>query len=163
MERYQHQFRSVVFRIDYGHMAYHGVFLPEALLEALPAARKPGFRIRAEVAGVELNCGLMAVKRSRYILLSNAFLKQAGLRPGQELLVRFSQVAGDAVALPPELEEALARDARAQRLWARLTPGKQRAYVHRIGSAVQEATRRRRVLEVLDALHEGGLVSRRLP
>ena len=77
MDRYEHSFKTAVARVDYGRMAYHGVFLPDALLETLPDARKPGFRLKAEVAGVLITCGLMAARKARYILFSNAFLKQA--------------------------------------------------------------------------------------
>jgi len=154
MDRYEHSFKTAVARVDYGRMAYHGVFLPDALLETLPDARKPGFRLKAEVAGVFITCGLMAARKTRYILLSNAFLKQAGIRAGDEVLVRFSHLSSNHVEIPYELEVALAANSRAKTAWNNLSPGKKRAHAHQVASAMQEATRQRRATRVVELLSE---------
>ena len=54
--------------------------------------------------------------------------------------------------LPPELDEALARDAGARSVFERLPPSHRREYVEWIGEAKRPATRARRVEQTLERL-----------
>lgn len=152
--RHDFSFRAPVEKHDFGRMAYHAVFVPEDILTLLPLAQYPRLRIDAEVGGLLTNCGLMMAKQRRYILLSAAFMKQAGLRFGDPVDVHFSIADQDRVDVPAELEEAIQRRARTREVWESLTPGKRRGLVHRVASAVRPETREQRVLEVLDQLVE---------
>lgn len=52
------------------------------------------------------------------------------------------------LAMPPDLQEALDRDAHLQEAFAALTPGRQRAYADHISEAKQEKTRQKRLATI---------------
>jgi hypothetical protein len=59
------------------------------------------------------------------------------------------------VALPPELESALAADASARQAFDRLAPSRRREHAQHVAEAKQEATRQRRAQRVVDELRDG--------
>lgn len=137
-------------------MAYKAVFIPDDILSRLPLSVHPRLRIDADVGGLLTNCGLMAAKRRRYILLSAAFMKQARLQLGQEVEVRFRIADQNAVDLPEDLERAIRRKPSIRSVWESLTPGKRRSLAYRVASAVQHHTREQRILEVLETISDYG-------
>ena len=153
------RFRGPIVEHDFGRMVYRAVFIPETILSLLPMSQFPRLRIDAEIGGLLTNCGLMAAKRRRYILLSAAFMKQAGLQLGQEVEVCFRVADQNAVDVPEDLEHAIFRSRTHREAWELLSPGKRRSFVHRVASAVQPHTREQRILEVLESVAES--VSRR--
>lgn len=52
------------------------------------------------------------------------------------------------LTLPPDLQEALSRDAHLQEAFEALTPGRQRAYADHVGAAKQEKTRQKRIATI---------------
>jgi uncharacterized Ntn-hydrolase superfamily protein len=150
--KYRYQFKATVEWLDVVRMQYCGVFLPEALLEKLPQARRVGLRLDAEIAGCLVSCGVLSAQGRRYLFTSKAFMKQAGVKQGDTVTVRFNLADANHVELPVELEDALKADRLAARVWEKLTPGKKRGLVYRISSAAMEATRVKRVELILDEI-----------
>jgi len=152
MFSYQYQFEANIESVKYGRMFYGGVFLPGTLLYALPQARKRGFRLRGEVGGLASEFGLMAVKTSRYIVLSKSFLTQANLKTRDIVLVRFSPIDPNYIEVPIELEQSLRSNLSADLVWSNLTFGKKREYAYYVASAAQEATRLKRAEQLVEDL-----------
>ena len=64
--------------------------------------------------------------------------------------------------VPAELTGRLRADARFQRAWLALTPGRQRSYLHHFAAAKQSATRLARIERAMPAIFEGrGFLERR--
>ena len=150
MRSYQYQFKARIDQIKYGRMFYGGVFLPDDLLSALPQARKRGFRLVGEVGGLFSEFGLMAVKTSRYVVLSKSFLAQAKLNIGDFVLFRFSPINPNCVEIPVELERALQSNHAASFVWSNLSSGKKREYSNRVSSSPNEATRLRKAYQITE-------------
>ena len=150
MRSYKYQFEASIERVKYGRMFYGGVFLPETILSTLPAARQRGFRLVGEVGGLFSEFGVMAVKTCRYIVLSKSFLKQANLKTGDFVMLRFSPVDPNYIEVPIELENALKSNYKAAIVWSKLTSGKRREYAHRVSSGAQETTRLRRADQIIE-------------
>ena len=146
-------FEAEVGRMDYGRYFYHAVWLPPAVAADLPLARHPRLRVTGEVAGRPWEGALNpAGARGHYMILGKDFLRAAGLAEGDRLRVAFRIGDQDAVDLPPELAAALDDDPSARAVWEGLTPGTQRGFAHRIGTARRPGTRVARVAEVMAAL-----------
>ena len=64
-------------------------------------------------------------------------------------------VKNKGVDIPPLLKTALSEDSKLKKAFANLTPGKQREYADHIGSAKQEATRKRRLDKAVPMILEG--------
>jgi Bacteriocin-protection, YdeI or OmpD-Associated/Domain of unknown function (DUF1905) len=154
MYRFDFHFEGPIVEHDFGRMAYKAVFIPEEILAQLPLAQFPRLRIDAMVGGVLTNCGLMAAKRRRYILLSAAFMKQAGLKFGQQVDVQFRIADQNAVDVPDELEQAIRAHNALAELWDSLSPGKRRSFAYHVASATRSETREERVLEVIESLRD---------
>lgn len=161
MHSYDYQFSGPIEELDFGRMAYKVIWLPEELEERLPFAQFPRLRIDAEIAGLLTNCAFQIGEKRRYLLLASDFLKQAGVKLGEKVLVRFSVADQTAVEVPYDFELALQHNLRAKKLWAALTPGKQRGFVHRIASAKREETREKRIEEVMEELLNPSEIKRR--
>ena len=154
MRRYEFSFRGPIVEHDFGRMAYKAVFFPEDVLRVLPMKQYPRLRIDAEIGGLFTNCGLMAAKQRRYILLSAAFMKQAALHCGQEIDVHFNIADQDAVEIPNDLEEAIDASVSTRAAWDSLTPGRRRSFAYRVAAVVNPTIREQRILEVLELISE---------
>lgn len=127
----------------------------EALAEEFRAAGHR--RVQLSLNGVSSRRALQRhADGGGFIFLGRDYLAECGLRLGDTARVELSpDPSPDAVDLPAELEIALAQDAAAAASWARLTPGAQRGFIHRIATAKREETRARRAWEVIDRLKRG--------
>ena len=64
--------------------------------------------------------------------------------------------------VPPELTDRFRKDARFKRAFEKLTPGRQRSYLHHFAGAKQSATREARIAKAMPAIFEGrGFLERR--
>jgi hypothetical protein len=91
----------------------------------------------------------------RYFLLGKRLLRDARLKVGDLVEMRFAIADQDAVDMPDALAEALEDRADLAAAWSQLTPGAQRAFAHRVASARAEATIARRVEEVAGMVLRG--------
>lgn len=159
MSYWQHHFTAHVAVHRIGRLRYRALFAPPALLTALPFDAQPRLRIVGEIAdhpfeGAWQSAGEGA-SGGRYLLLSAAFCRAAGLAIGDAAEVRFNVAASDTVPVPEELQQALAANRRAQAAWEALTPGRRRGLAHTVASARTEPTRRRRAEALAEALATG--------
>lgn len=144
-------------------LRYRVLFLPSALEATLfgddtfAASRVNGrLRIDGEFEDQAVQLAWQpSPGRGHYVMLSPQLLKTLGVDVGDEVTLRFNVVSPDAVALPETLAAALRAQASARALWAKLTPGQQRAIVARVASAKTEPTQRRRIEEAFAALARG--------
>jgi Bacteriocin-protection, YdeI or OmpD-Associated/Domain of unknown function (DUF1905) len=154
MRRFEYFFSGPIEKHDFGRMAYNAVFLPDSVLSKLPMAKYPRLRIDAEIGGLLTNCGLMAAKKRRYLLLSEAFMKQADLKFGQNVEVYFNIADQDAVEVPEDLEQAIFSSASSRSAWEALSAGKRRSFAFRVSSAARTYTREQRILEVIESIRD---------
>ncbi len=150
MRHFDYQFVGRIEMLDFGRMIYKVIWLPVEIEARLPFSKYPRLRIDAMIAGVFINCAFQIGKGRRYLILSSDFIKQAGVDVPQYVTVSFSIADQSAVDIPLELELALRKDRRAEKLWSKLSPGKQRGYAYRIASAKRQETIEKRIEEVLE-------------
>lgn len=145
-----------------GNAQFLFIHLPDHL-QALPAFAAPGRRrMKGTVAGVPVHRAWQPTREGRrYLMLSAAIARQAGLSPGDPVAVSFSLVDDDHVEVPAELREALRQEPAWRRLWAAQTPGRQRGIAHHVDSARSPETRAARAVEALERLEQGLPVGRR--
>jgi len=156
MTAYPHVFEADLDRFGVGRTRkvwYTVLFLPADLAATLPFADHPRLRIEGEIADVPVEGAWIPTGDGRrYVIVAPRVLKDAGVGIGDRVEMRFRIADQAAVDVPPELAAAIARDAAAQQAWAALTPGKRRGHAHRVRDAKGEATRARRVAEVITLL-----------
>ena len=158
---YDHQFTGVIERHSMGHnrhgeLFYTVVFVPETITALLPMKRYPRLRIDGEIDAWPFEGALHPAKGKRwYLLLSQRFLNDAALSPGDEVDVRFTIGDQNLVDMPIELERALATNETAAERWGGFTPGKQRGFAAIVSSAKQRSTREQRARKVLGLILDG--------
>lgn len=146
---YQHEFEASLSVLDFGRMKYHVVYLDPDLVPDLPLDEHPRLRITGEVAEFPFDGAWIPDGAGRwYIIVNKTKVKEAELRLGSEVLVRFNVADQDAVELPEALRIALDGSAPFKHAWDHLTPGKQRGMAYRVASAKTDKTRSKRILEL---------------
>ncbi len=154
MGTFPHSFEARVARHDVGTYRYTVVFVPEDLAASL--ALRGRVRISGELNDVPFSGAWQPAHGRWFLMLSKTLLRDAGVRPGSVVELRFRLERADAVDVPPALRDALSRDAAADAAWRALRPGQQRGLAHRIASAKAPATVARRVAEATRLLIAGG-------
>ncbi|MEM6277988.1 MAG: YdeI/OmpD-associated family protein [Verrucomicrobiota bacterium] len=149
---FQHEFAAPVSEYDFGRMAYRVVYLPLDLIAKLPFDKHPRLRIDAMIEDVPQNCAIQPSDQGRYILLSKRLLKELGKSHGDTIHISFDIADQDAVDVPLELEEALARSPHLQKKWESLTPRKRRCFAFRVSKAKRPETREAKAEEILEFL-----------
>lgn len=152
MSFYPHSFEGEIVHHHVGTYRYTVVFLPEDLTRALPLDRHPRLRASGEVGDIPFSGAWQPVRGRWYLMLSKQLMKDGGFAVGDWVDVRFRVEDPDAVDIPDMLERALAADPDAMAAWRSASPGKRRGWAYRIASAKADATKQRRLDEVLSAL-----------
>ncbi|MDJ0921159.1 MAG: YdeI/OmpD-associated family protein [Henriciella sp.] len=153
MSFFTHQFQGVVDRHDYGKMVYHIVFVPEDTASTLPFDQHPRLRVSAEVNDFPVEGAFVPYGDGRYYLhLGKRLLKAVNIGLGDEIEVRFAIADQNAVDVPEKLQTALEENEEARLAWESLTPGKQRGFAYRVGSAKRQETQQKRVAEIFAEL-----------
>ena len=135
---------------------YTVVWLPGEFVEQLNMADNPRLRIEGEINDHPFNGALQPAGDDRYYLMvPKPILKDAELRIGDSVELRFRVADQAAVDVPDALQNAISGDAELQRKWQDITPGKQRSFAYRVASAKTEATIQKRLDEVTHMLREG--------
>lgn len=133
-------------------LTYHVVFLDASLEKTLTFGRGNRLRFSGELEGIPLHAAWQSAPgKGHYVMLSQALLGRAERSLGDEVTIRFRIAADDDVAEPDDLRER-AQAAGKLDAWRALTPGARRAWIARIESARREATRIKRLDELLAAL-----------
>jgi hypothetical protein len=150
-------------------LTYKVLFASPELERTLPFDEHPRLRIEGEIEDVPIQAAWQpSGDRGHYVMVSPAVIRTLGVVPGDSLTLRFNLAPHDAVEVPDELREALAKKPARQRRWDALTPGRRRGLSHLVSSAKTAPTRLKRaalVVEKLDAdrLEELGPPKRRAP
>ena len=120
------------------------VVVPVDIIKKLPAGR---VRVEGKLNQVTFNLAIQAKKNGpKYLSVSQAMRKSAGIKPGDNVKVRFVLVDPDKLDLPEEMEAVLAQDDEGARKWNKLTVGLQRSLVHYINSSKNVDVRIERAL-----------------
>ena len=152
MSFYPHSFEAEIVPHFVGTYRYTAVFLPADMIEALPLDRYPRLRVSGEVGDIPFSGAWQPVRGRWYLMLSKALLKDGGYAIGDRVEVRFRVEDQETVDVPDILERALEADADAMAAWQAASAGKRRGWAYRIAAAKADATRQRRLDEVLKAL-----------
>ena len=119
------------------------------MLEALD---RPS-RVEGEIGEHPVNMGVARadVIPDAFLYTGKAFLREAGIEPGETVEVRLRAADPDAVEMPEGLDAAI-RAAGLISEWKALTPGKRRGLVHPVARAKRAETRTRRIEALLAGL-----------
>lgn len=129
---------------------YNVLFLPAAWESVLPFESFPRLRAEGEIAGLPFEGAWIPTGDGRrYVIVAPRIRREAEIKIGDLIEMRFRIADQDAVDLPAELSAALQSYVDSAYAWDALTPGKRRAHAHRVQGAKGLATRTRRVSEVI--------------
>ncbi|MEM9837927.1 MAG: YdeI/OmpD-associated family protein [Pseudomonadota bacterium] len=136
---------------------YNVLMVPDEVCAELPLDEYPRLRIEGEIAEVPIANALMPTGDGRrYVIVSPTVLKEAEVRLGDHVEMRFRIADQDHVDVPAGLSAALRNDRNAAAMWEALTPGKKRMLSQHVLSAKTEPTQAKRIGEALDALLNHG-------
>ena len=137
------------------------VVVPVDIIKKLPAGR---VRVEGKLNQVTFNLAIQAKKNGpKYLSVSQAMRKSAGIKPGDNVKVRFVLVDPDKLDLPEEMEAVLAQDDEGARKWNKLTVGLQRSLVHYINSSQNVDVRIERALFLINKVKSGAYNNRMKP
>lgn len=156
MGYYAYSFETDVATLRYDPYSYTVLFVPAHLDETLPLAQYPRLRIEGEIGEHPFNAAIIPSQQGRHIILSRELLRDAGLRLGDRVEVRFNIADQQAVVVPEELELALDASPEARSAWEDLTPGRRRGLAHLVGKLKAEASRQRKADDLVALLRNGG-------
>ncbi len=121
-----------------------GIDVPDAVVEALGAGRRPA--VRATLAGHRFRTTLGVRGGQVKLPVSAEHREAAGIAAGDEVEVTLvADAAPRPVAVPPELAAALDADAEGRRGFDALPPSRRRALADGVAAARTAETRARRV------------------
>ena len=148
MGYFTHHFDTEIALHPVGTYNYTVVYLPREIADELPFHESPRLRIEADVSGVAVKGAWQPSGGRWYLMLPKTPLRQAGLAIGSSVEVAFKLVPQDEVDLPPEVKQMLQKEKKVKGSWSSLSPGKQRALAHMVGSAKTLKTRAARLQQV---------------
>lgn len=143
-----------------GTMRYWVVLLPPSLQKKAPFSAKKKLRMRGVVGGPGGRPVSMAWQLSsgrHDVMFGRATAKSLGLALGQRVALAFDLVDDDDVDIPEELREAFAQEPQWRKLWAALTPGKQRGLAHMVRNVKSPDLRAQRAVDVMRAVEDGNV------
>lgn len=129
------------------------VEIPVEVVKKLPAGR---VRVEGKLNQVPFNLAIQSKKNGpRYLSVSQAMRKSAGVKPNDKVKVTFAIVDPDKLELPEEMEAVLAQDDEGAKKWNKLTVGLQRSLVHYINSSKNVDVRIERALFLINKVKSG--------
>jgi hypothetical protein len=139
-------------------LTYKVLFASPELERELPFDGSPRLRIDGEIEDLPVKLAWQpSGSRGHYVMVSPAIIKALRLKPGDEITLRFNLAPQDAVDVPEELAVAIAKNAKRRKLWAALTPGRQRGLAYLVSSAKTAPTRLKRAALVVEKLETNRL------
>ncbi len=134
------------------------VEIPIDVVKKLPAGR---VRVEGKLNQVPFNLAIQSKKNgTKYLSVSQAMRKSAGVKPGDKVKVSFVLVDPDKLDLPEEMEAVLAQDDEGAKKWNKLTVGLQRSLVHYINSSKNVDVRIERALFLINKVKSGAYNNR---
>jgi hypothetical protein len=136
-------------------LQYTVVYLPKALVARLPKDAGPNVRVHAVINEIDVEAAIQRAHDRHSIMVSKSLQRKIGAKLGDVVEVRFSLAPTNAVDVPDALRHALRGHGVANKTFAALSAGKQRALSHRVSSAKTTPTRTQRVNDIMRALADG--------
>ncbi|HNC31199.1 MAG TPA: YdeI/OmpD-associated family protein [Cyclobacteriaceae bacterium] len=129
------------------------VEIPADVIKKLPTGR---VRVEGKLNSAPFNLAIQSKKNGpKYLSVSQAMRKSAGVKSGDKVKVSFSVVDPDKLELPEEMEAVLAQDDEGAKKWNKLTVGLQRSLVHYINSSKNVDVRIERALFLINKVKSG--------
>lgn len=136
-----------------GSMMPSVIFLPEEIVEALPAGK---IRTKGTLNGVPFALAPQYKKGGiRFFSVNAALRKAARIRAGDQVDVTFRLVDPSVIEMPEELEAVLAQDDKAMAVWNTFPLGLQRSLVHYVASVKNVDSRINRSLQMMEKAKAG--------
>ncbi len=127
-----------------------GIPIPEEVLEALGAGRKPALMITLN--GYTYRNTVGSMNGVPMIALSKAHREAAGVAGSEEHEIEVTVATEpEAIELPQDLEDAL-KGAKLLETFEGLAPSRRKEYVRQVVSAKAGETRQRRIAKIVDSL-----------
>ena len=144
-------FEGQVIPMEWGKSVYTVLPLPDDVAEALCA--QGAKRVDVEMNDCPFNMALTKapVLDQVFVYAGKKVLAEAGIEPGDRIVIRMRKADQDAVDVPNDLSLAI-RQAGVMEAWDALTPGRKRGMVHTVVSAKREETRLGRVAKLIAEL-----------
>ncbi|HEY7523681.1 MAG TPA: YdeI/OmpD-associated family protein [Candidatus Limnocylindrales bacterium] len=145
------QFRTTILQ---GDKTATGIRIPDEIVEALGAGKRPPVRIT--IRGYTYR-STVAVLDGRYMVgVSADHRAGAGVKGGDEVEVGIElDTAPREVVVPPELAAALDAEPAARRTFDALSNSNKGWHVSQVTGTRSEETRQRRIAKSIEALREG--------
>lgn len=129
------------------------VEIPAEIVKKFPATR---VRVEGKLNQVSFNLAIQSKKNGpKYLSVSQAMRRSAGVKPGDRVKVSFAIVDPDKLDIPEEMEAVLAQDDEGAKKWNKLTVGQQRSLVHYINSSKNVDVRIKRAWYLIDKVKSG--------
>lgn len=152
---FSHQFEAPIEKFGVGKTRkiwYNVLFLPKALEADLPFDQYPRLRVEGEIADVPIANAFIPTGDNRYyVIVAPNVLKDAHLRLGDMVEMRFRVADQNHVEIPELLQRAIEQSKDRTQAWGALTPGKQRMLAQHVLSAKTPPTQKKRVDEAIEA------------
>lgn len=139
-----------------GRFAWHFVEFPHDVMELF--GKRGEVRVQCLINGVATDRALMPTKSGYHIIILGADLRRkAGIRKqGDSVNVElWLHPDPDRIDIPEALAETLDFMTEMKAAWDKLTPGMKRSMCYWVGSAKTEATKAKRVAELLRRFESG--------
>lgn len=139
---------------EYKNMLVSAVVeIPMDVVKELPTGR---VRVEGKLNNVPFNLAIQSKKDGlKYLSVSQAMRRSAGVKPGDPVKVRFTLVDADKLDLPEEMQAVLEQDSEGAKKWNKLTVGLQRSLVHYINSSKNVDVRIERALFLINKVKSG--------
>lgn len=132
--------------------------IPVDIVKNLPAGR---VRVEGKLNQIAFNLAIQSKKNGpKYLSVSQAMRKAAGVKAGDKVKVSFAIVDPDKLDLTEEMEAVLAQDDEGAKKWNKLTVGLQRSLVHYINSSKNIDVRIERALFLVNKVKSGAYDNR---
>ena len=131
-----------------------GIHVPDEVVTALGSGKRPA--VRVTINGHTYRSTIAPMRGAFMLPVSAEVRERAAVAAGDQVQVHVElDTQPREVALPPDLAEALDRDANAKRFFERLSYSNQQRVVLPIEQAKTAETRQRRIAKAVSMLKEG--------
>ena len=145
------KFRTTILQ---GGKTATGIEVPESVMEALNAGRKPA--VRVTIGSYTYRSSVATVDGKSMVGVSAEHRAGAGVAGGDEVEVNIElDTEPRTVTVPDELAAALDADPEARATFDRLSYSNRSWHVLQVTGAKTEETRQRRIARSIEALHAG--------
>jgi hypothetical protein len=141
------KFRTTILQ---GGKTATGIEVPESIMAALDAGRKPA--VRVTIGDYSYRSSVATVDGKSMVGVSAEHRAGAGVAGGDEVEV---DIELDTVTVPDELAAALDADPEARATFDRLSYSNRSWHVLQVTGAKTDETRQRRIARSIEALHAG--------